>query len=72
MVRVHLSTLLGRKRWSQKYFSEITGIRYNTINDLYHEMSISVKLEHIDIICKTLDCRGDELIEYIPDKKTKK
>jgi putative transcriptional regulator len=69
MVRVHLSTLLGTKRWSVKYLSDLTGIRYNTLLDLYNELAISIKFEHVDLICKALGCKFDELLEHVPDNK---
>jgi putative transcriptional regulator len=69
MIRINLSAILGKKRMSQAELSQATGIRPNTINDIYHELAISVKLEHLDLICEALDCELSELIEYIPKKK---
>jgi putative transcriptional regulator len=69
MVRVHLAELLGRKKWSRNDLSKATGIRYNTVNDLYHEIALGIKFEHIKLICDALECTSAELIEYIPDKK---
>jgi putative transcriptional regulator len=69
MVRIHLSTLLGAKKWNQAQLARVTGIRYNTINDLYHEFAVSIKIEHIDLICEALECTASQLIEYIPKKK---
>lgn len=53
---------------SQKKLSELTGIRPNTISEWYNEITISLKMEHIDRICEVLDCSVVELIEYIPNK----
>ncbi len=63
MVRVHLSELLGKKKWSRADLSKVTGIRYNTINDLYHEIALGVKFEHLELICDALECDLSELIE---------
>ena len=79
MIRIHLSKLLGERRMTQKRLSELTGIRRNAINEwyheimilLYHEIVVSLKVEHIDRICEVLDCSVEELIEYIPDKVPK-
>lgn len=71
MIRIHLSRLLGERRMTQKKLSDLTGIRRNTINEWYHEITISLKVEHIDRICEVLNCSADELIEYIPNKKPK-
>ena len=68
MIRIQLSKLLGERRMTQKKLSELTGIRRNTINDWYHEITVSLKVEHIDRICEVLDCSVEELIEYIPNK----
>ena len=69
MIKINLSTLLGKNRESQLELARKTGIRPNTINDLYHELAISVKLEHLDKICEELDCELSELLEYIPNNK---
>lgn len=68
MVRIYLSKLLGERRMSQKELSELTGIRPNTINEWYHEIVVSLKVEHIDRICEVLGCSVDELIEVKPNK----
>lgn len=56
---------------SQKKLAELTGIRANTISEWYNEITISLKVEHIDRICEVLNCSVEELIEYIPDKVPK-
>lgn len=71
MVKIHLSKLLGERRMTQKRLSELTGIRPNTISDWYNEITVSMKIEHIDRICEVLDCSVDELIEIIPNKTPK-
>ena len=68
MIRIYLSKLLGERRMSQKELSELTGIRPNTINEWYHEIVVSLKVEHIDRICEVLECSVDELIEVKPNK----
>ncbi len=71
MIRIHLSKLLGEKRWSQSYLSQMTGIRPNTISDIYNEMVERINLEQLDRICEALDCQVEDIIEYIPNKKKK-
>ncbi len=71
MIKILLSTKLGELRWTQADLARATGIRPNTINELYHEMVDRVKLEHLDLICEALDCRLDELIVREPDGRPK-
>ena len=67
MIRILLSTKLGERRWTQADLARATGIRPNTINELYHELVDRVNLEHLDLICEALDCPLDELIVRVPD-----
>lgn len=70
MIRILLSTKLGELKWTQADLARATGIRPNTISELYHELVERVNLEHLDLICKALNCRLDELIVWVPDKET--
>ena len=67
MIRIKLSTLLGEKRITQAELARKTGIRPATINEMYHEFSIRVNLEHIDKICEVLDCDISDLLVYMPN-----
>lgn len=67
MIRILLSKKLGEVRWTQADLARATGIRPNTINDLYHELAERVNLEHLDLICEALGCELGELIVRIPD-----
>ena len=66
-IRIKLSTLLGEKRITQAELARKTGIRPATINEMYHEFSVRVNLEHIDKICEVLDCDISDLLVYMPN-----
>lgn len=67
MIRILLSRKLGELRWTQADLARKTGIRPNTINDLYHEMTDRVSLEQIDLICEALNCDLIELLVRVPN-----
>ena len=71
MIRILLYTKLGELRWTQADLARATGIRPNTINELYHELVERVNLEHLDLICEALDCELNELIMRVPDESPK-
>lgn len=71
MIRIHLSTLLGKKRWTQAKLAQVTGIRPTTISEMYNEIAVRVTLEHFDLICEALDCTLEELITFEPNKVPK-
>ena len=70
MIKIQLSKLLGERRWTQSDLARATGIRPNTINELYHEFAERVNLEHLDLICEALDCELSELLVRIPGEKS--
>ncbi len=67
-VRIYLSELLGERRISQAELARKTGIRANTINELYWELVERINLEHIEKICNVLDCDVGDLLK-IENKK---
>ncbi len=67
MVRILLSRKMGELRITQSELAEATGIRPNTINDLYHNVAERVNLDHLDKICEALQCDLSEIIEYSPN-----
>ena len=70
MIQCKLSRVMGEKRIKQSQLAQMTGIRPNTINDLYHEIADRVSLEQLDMICEALDCDlGDILVR--PNDKHK-
>ena len=71
MIRILLSTRLGEIRWTQADLARATGIRPNTINELYHELVDRINLEHLDLICEAIGCELDELIVRVPDDQPK-
>ncbi len=62
-VRIYLSELLGKRKISQAELSRKTEIRANTINELYWELVERINLDHIEKICKVLDCDIEDLLK---------
>jgi len=63
--------MLGARRWTQADLARKTGIRRATINELYNELNDRINLEHLDRICEVLDCRIEDIFEYVPNPQRK-
>ena len=50
MIRILLSTRLGERRMTQSDLARVTGIRSQTINELYHDFAERVNLDDLDHI----------------------
>ncbi|MED4903975.1 helix-turn-helix domain-containing protein [Parageobacillus thermoglucosidasius] len=68
-IRIHISEWLGKKKWTQKQLSEITGIRPATISALYHETIKRIEIEQINELCKAFNCQPGDLMTYVPDEE---
>ena len=71
MIKILLSTRLGDRRMTQAQLARKTGIRPNTIGELYNELAERVSLEHLDLICEALDCDLSDLIIRVSEKSSK-
>lgn len=69
MIKIHLSKILGEKRMTQAELARMTGIRPNTISEIYNELIERINLEHLDKICDVLNCEVSDLIEHLPNKR---
>lgn len=68
MIKINLSILLGDRRMTQADLARKTRIRPSTVNELYHEMTDRVNLEHLDKICEALGCELHELLIRVPNR----
>ena len=67
MVRIQLSELMGQEKMTRKRLAELTGIRPNTIGDLYREDVKKIDIQTLNKLCKVFNCEIGELLEYVPD-----
>ena len=69
MIKILLSTRLGERRLTQADLSRMTGIRPNTISDLYNELATKISLEHLDLMCEALGCEITDILELRPNSE---
>lgn len=70
MIRIKISVLLGEHKMTRKRLAELTNIRPNTIGNMYNETIKRIDIDVLNRICKTLNCKIEDVLEYIPDKVT--
>lgn len=63
-IHIKLSTLLGARKMTMKQLSDLTGIRPNTISNLYYETARRIEISQIDALCTALRCDVSDLFEY--------
>jgi len=67
MIKNNLSTYMGYKRIKISELAKITGLRYNTVHNLYHDRTKGIDFETLNKLCFALECSPNDLFRYIPD-----
>lgn len=67
MIKTNLHIELAKARMTRKELSKATGIRESTISGYANNKYVYIAKDHIDKICRVLNCTPNDLFEYIPD-----
>ena len=67
MIKNKLSMMMGIRRTNMAEVARIAGLSHATVFRLYHEKTSTIELETINKLCYALDCRIQDIFEYIPD-----
>ncbi|QLI82674.1 helix-turn-helix transcriptional regulator [Chitinibacter fontanus] len=65
MIKCHLSKILGERRLKISDLARDTNINRGTLTRLYHETAERIDLDVLDSLCRYLNCRLDELLEFV-------
>ena len=75
MLRYKLKELIAEKEFQEgrrvtiAEISEGTGIARNTLSRILNQPGWSTRTEYLDRLCAYFDCRIEELVKYIPNRK---
>ncbi len=67
MIKCHLSRIMGEKKLRVADVARAIDVHRNAITLLYEETATRVDLETINKLCVYLNCRIEDLFEFIPD-----
>lgn len=67
MIKCHLSRIMGEKKLRIADVARALDVHRNAITLLYEETATRVDLETINKLCAYLDCKIEDLLEFIPD-----
>jgi len=68
LIHIKLAVKLAEKKWTQAELARRTGIRPNTISDLYNEVATAITFYNLEQICIALQCNIEDLL-YIEKNK---
>ena len=68
MINIRLDYVLLDKRMKLKDLAGATGLAMNNLSILKTNKARAIRFSTLNSLCKALDCKPGDLIEYIPDE----
>lgn len=66
MIIFKLYDLIWERRTTASAIAKATGLGYSTISKLRNSKSVNINTNTLDKLCKHLNCKLSDLIDYIP------
>lgn len=66
MIKNKLSEEMGKQRLNMAEVARLSGLSHNSVFRIYHNKSNTIEFTTIDKLCKALECKIQDLFEYIP------
>ena len=61
--------MMAKRKMSLNQLSEKVGITLANLSILKNNKAKAIRFSTLDAICKALDCRVEDIVEYVPDEK---
>jgi len=68
MINIRLDYVLLDRQMKLKDLAEATGLAVNNLSILKTNKARAIRFSTLNSLCKALNCRPGDLIEYTPDK----
>ena len=66
-IKWHLKLEMARANLSVADLTEKTGLSYSTVSKLRNRIPSRLDMDTLKALCRVLDCKVGDLVEYIPD-----
>ncbi len=68
MIVINLDVMMAKRKMSLNELSEKVGITLANLSILKNNKAKAIRFSTLDAICKALDCRVEDIIEYTPEE----
>lgn len=69
MIIINLDVMMAKRKMSLGELSERVGITLANLSILKNNKAKAIRFSTLDAICRALDCKVEDIIEFVPDKK---
>lgn len=67
MIVINLDVMMAKRKMSLNELSDKVGITLSNLSILKNNKAKAIRFSTLDAICKALDCRVEDIIEYSED-----
>ena len=67
MIIINLDVMMAKRKMSLNELSEKVGITLANLSILKNNKAKAIRFSTLDAICRALDCRVEDIIEYVDD-----
>ena len=68
MIVINLDVMMAKRKMSLSDLSEKVGITIANLSILKNNKAKAIRFSTLDAICKALDCRVEDILEFKPDE----
>lgn len=68
MIVINLDVMMAKRKMSLNELSERVGITLANLSILKNNKAKAIRFSTLDAICKALDCKVGDIIEFVDDK----
>jgi len=69
MILINLDVMMAKRKMSLSELSDKVGITLANLSILKNNKAKAIRFSTLDAICRTLDCRVEDIIEFIDEEK---
>ncbi len=69
MIQINLDVMMAKRKMSLNELSERVGITLANLSILKNNKAKAVRFSTLDAICRALNCRVEDLLEFIPEEE---
>lgn len=69
MIEIDLDVMLAKRKMSSLELAEKIGITQANLSILKTGKAKAIRFSTLDAICKALDCKVEDIIEYVSDEQ---
>ena len=67
MIIINLDIMMAKRKMSLNELSDKVGITLANLSILKNNKAKAIRFSTLEAICRVLDCRVEDILEYVPD-----